>query len=448
MNQLIKINKILGHPSNTKNIVSILESVLESADPFTIAKKSIIRNGQVLKIKNVYGKSFFFDLSLYKKVILFGIGKACAPIAKFIESILSDKITLGYLIVKYGYKTNLKNIDIKEAAHPVPDDNGINATNNILSVLKDADKDTLIIFIVTGGGSSLFVSPENGIDLDDLINFNEILLKSGLSIYEMNILRTSISKVKGGGLAEFAYPATVVSLILSDVPGNNLQSIASGPTVSTTIDYSKCVKLLNNKQLYDKIPRSIKRFYSIKLNKKRVTNTSNALNILIGSNKLCLENARKKSKSLGYFTHIITDSLSGPIDDCVKKFFKLTRACIKFNKPFCLLSGGETEVNVKKGGKGGRNQHFALLFAKKIMNIDTNKRITFASLGTDGGDGKCEVAGAVIEKVSLMKVVKKQEIDNYLERFDSYGFFKRYGGHIITGPTNTNFMDIQVLLIE
>ncbi|MCD6116885.1 DUF4147 domain-containing protein [bacterium] len=448
MKQLIRISKVAENPSNVNNIVSILNSALDSADPFDLSGKSIDIRGKKLEIRDVYGKLSSFDLSKFNKIILIGIGKACAPIAKHLELILTNKISTGLLIVKYGYKTNLKCIEIKEAGHPIPDNNGLHATNIVTNLLKNASKDTLILFIVTGGGSSLFVSPENGIDFNDLQTFSNILLKSGLSIQEMNILRTSVSKIKGGRLSEIAYPATVVSLIVSDVPGNNLESIASGPTISTNIEYSDCINLLKYKKIYEIIPSSIKNFYLNNKNKIRKTRTLNSYNILLGSNRICLENAGNAAVKLGYFTHILTDSLSGPIEHCVDKFTDILKQSQRYHKPFCILSGGETEVAVKKGGKGGRNQHFALLFARETYNIDINNKITFASLGTDGGDGKCDVAGAVIDREKLKKTVEKKEIEKYLERFDSYGFFKKYGGHIITGPTNTNFMDIQALLID
>jgi glycerate-2-kinase len=337
----------------------------------------------------------------------------------------------------------------------VPDENGIKGTEIIMSIAKKAEKNDLLICLISGGGSALLTDIPEGCSLDDLKDLNNILLKSGAAIFEMNCIRKHVSKVKGGLLAKTAYPSRVLSLILSDVIGDPLDVIASGPTVHDPSTYADAISIINKYNIKNEIPIQIYQLLEDGVNNKRqetLKESDEALeltsNLIIGTNKLALKIAKQKAALFGYETKIITDKLEGNIMDVAKYIMDSIKNTKKENihEKTCLLFAGETTIKVEGEGLGGRNQHLALLISKLLKD---EPGITFLSAGTDGTDGPTDAAGAVVDSFTSQTASNLQlNMNQYIYNCDSYHFFQEVGGLVKTGPTQTNVMDLMVVLIS
>jgi glycerate 2-kinase len=340
----------------------------------------------------------------------------------------------------------------------VPDENGLKGTEEIIRLLKNSKENTLAVCLISGGGSALLVAPYEGITLKEKQKITQQLLKAGADIYELNTVRKHISKVKGGRLAEIAYPARILSLILSDVIGDRLDVIASGPTSSDRTTYKDALMVLKKYRLIESSPRSVVGILNRGINslipeipKKGNIIFKHVENMVIGSNKILLDAAKEKAEKLGFDVEIISSELSGEAKDVGKWLAQksMTMKCSKdkkIKKSTCLISGGETTVTVKGKGVGGRNMELALSFAIEINGIDG---ITLLSAGTDGTDGPTDAAGACVDgqTVSKAKAIGIYP-EAYLRNNDSYNFFKKTNELFNTGPTGTNVMDIQIVRIE
>jgi glycerate 2-kinase len=398
--------------------------------------------------------SFFF--SEIENIYVIGAGKASALMGAEVEKILGNRITEGHIIVKYGYSCKLKYIRVTEAGHPVPDSHGFKATEDILKISAKAKNNDLIICLLSGGGSALLTDFPEGASPEEMIIVNDQLVNSGASISEINAVRKHMSLVKGGQLARTIFPATLVSLILSDVPSDPLDVIASGPTTPDPTTFNQALDVLENYNKISSVPGNILKYLKEGANGNRAETPKpgdmvfeKTHNILIGTNSLALEAAKLKALEFNINAVIIDNRLQGDVFTVAEY---LVETSIKFKedktevKPVCLLFGGETTVKMTGNGLGGRNQHLALLCATLLHN---NPGITILSAGTDGSDGPTNAAGAVVDSKTLHDAFSKN-IDpaKYLAQFDSFHFFKKAGGHIITGPTMTNVMDIIVVIVE
>jgi glycerate-2-kinase len=453
----------MNQNNNRKLAAEIFYSGFKAVDPYDSVK------GHTDKIRSLYRSGNF------SRLIIIAIGKAAYPMANALKDDLIDIIDAGIVITKYGHcnkseKSEVSGKDvwqctltkskmkIFEAGHPLPDDNGVKGTEEIIKLLRDADEHTLVVCLISGGGSALLVSPDNGITLNEKQEITQLLLKAGADINDLNCVRKHISKVKGGRLAELAYPAKVISLILSDVIGDRLDVIASGPTSPDSTTYDAALIVLKKYGLTDKVPQSIIDVLN-KGSDGLIPDTpkeGNVIfrridNIIIGSNRIALDAAKQKAEELGSHAEIISAELTGEAKDAAKWLVK--RAMEIRNRrserpfaPTCLISGGETTVTVKGNGLGGRNTELALAFAMEIEGIDG---ITLLSAGTDGTDGPTDAAGAFAEGGTVKKA-KAAGIDpvEYLNRNDSYNFFKKIDGLLMTGPTGTNVMDLQIILLR
>ncbi len=462
----LRYNLDVEHISNTELLIEIFYAGLKAVDPYDAVKL------YTDKLLSIYQKGNF------KRLILIGFGKASCPMAKAIEDELGDLIVTGIVITKYGHRiraaeqqssraaenfgTNISSfknycstaLKIFEAGHPVPDENGLKATEEVIKLLKDAGEDTLVVCLISGGGSALLVSPYVGISLKEKQEITELLLKAGADIYELNTVRKHISKVKGGRLAEIAYPAKIISLILSDVIGDRLDVIASGPTSPDMTTYSDALKVLEKYQLVDQAPKNIINHLK-KGSEGLIPETpknnnplfKNVENIIIGSNRKALEAAKQKAEELGLKAEIITSELTGEARDAGRWLARkaLNLLSEKCNERICIISGGETTVTVKGNGIGGRNMELALAFAMEIEGLEG---ISLLSAGTDGTDGPTDAAGAIVdgETIKKAKAISMNPLE-YLNNNDSYNFFKKIDGLFITGPTGTNVMDIQIVVI-
>jgi glycerate 2-kinase len=397
----------------------------------------------------------------YERLLLASFGKAAYRMTKAVTDSLPGLVTEGIVITKYGHSEEAslsRDVDIYEAGHPVPDGNGFAATKRAVDMLARADRETLVLCLISGGGSALLVAPCEGITLDEKQQITERLLRVGANIDELNRVRKHISGVKGGKLAEIAYPAKVVSLILSDVIGDSLDVIASGPTSPDSSTYVDALNVVEKYGLTERI--SVNALALLQDGAAgKVPETpkmgdplfEGVENIIVGSNRTATEAATKKARELGFDVTILSSELQGEAREAGQWLAEKaisTRYGLRVagSGRACVISGGETTVTVKGSGKGGRNTELALAFA---MAIEGMEGITLLSAGTDGTDGPTDAAGAIVDG-NTVNAAKARGFDPqaYLQNNDSYTFFEGMGGLFITGPTGTNVMDLQIILVE
>jgi glycerate-2-kinase len=419
--------------------------------PDRLINKSISVDDDLLAIGQHH-----FNLKAFENIYIIGAGKASALMGAEVERILAGRITDGHIVVKYGHSCRLKKIKVTEAGHPVPDSNSFAATRSILEIAAIAGNKDLVICLLSGGGSALLSDCPAGISQEEMAGFNSLMVNSGASIGEINTLRKHLSGVKGGQLARAVYPATLVSLILSDVIGDPLDVIASGPTVADPTTFSQALEILRKYSLENSVlPGIISHLTAGEQGLITETPKSKdpvfyrAFNLLVGNNKLALEAAVERASELNINALIMDDRLEGEVN-FVSEY--IVEAALKYKhdnkiaKPVCLLFGGEPTVRVTGKGEGGRNQHLALCCSTLLKN---QKGITILSAGTDGNDGPTPAAGAVVDCDTCNNAMAQNiSPDEYLAEFDSFNFFRKAGGHIITGPTMTNVMDIIVVIIS
>ncbi|MFQ5862974.1 MAG: glycerate kinase [Candidatus Brocadiales bacterium] len=430
----------------------IFNHALKAVDPFKLIKEKIKLEGQTLKVAERR-----YNLRETRHVFLIAVGKASALMAKALEGILGDRLSGGIVIVKYGHGLSLKRSKVIEAAHPVPDKKGLEAASYVFKLASGAGKRDLVFCLLSGGGSALLCRPPEGIMLGDIRSLTKQLLASGADIKEINIVRKHLSLVHGGRLAKAIYPAFTVNLILSDVVGNQLNMVASGPTLPDESTFEDAINILNKYKLTNKVPRSILRYLKMGMMGKvsegpRKSNPcfKHCQTVLLGSNALALEAAERRARALGFNGIILSSSITGEAREVARVLVSMAKEVLENGRPVprpaCLLAGGETTVTLKGRGMGGRNQEFALAAA---LELEGCSNIVVLSGGTDGTDGPTDVAGAVIDTNTYRRAKKGLRLDaaDYLHRNDSYRFFQRAGGHIVTGPTQTNVMDIMMALV-
>jgi glycerate 2-kinase len=423
----------------------IFRSAVEAANPY---------RGVLLQCEGIRSR---YIAGCYSRLLVIGFGKASPAMAQAMEESLGDIIDSGAVITKYGHAlfAKLKKIRLYEAGHPMPDENGVEATKRVMDLVAAADEKTLVVTLVSGGGSALLVSPFPPVSLAEKQMTTDLLLKAGADIGELNTVRKHLSRVKGGRLAEIAYPATIISLILSDVIGDRLDIIASGPTAPDPTTFSDALSVLAKYGLVKKAPESVAELLVMgqtgmapETPKPGKAVFAKVSNVIIGGNLMALEAARKKAEVLGFRSEILSAEISGEARDVGRWLAHKALAAKQIHgkeTPLCFISGGETTVTVRGKGKGGRNMELALSFA---MEIDGASGITFLSAGTDGTDGPTDAAGAVVDG-STAGAARTLGADppQFLDENDSYSFFKSIGGLLVTGPTGTNVMDVQVTLI-
>jgi glycerate 2-kinase len=399
-----------------------------------------------------------YQLSLenINNIYVIGAGKASAAMGHYVESILGDRISGGHIVVKYGYSCKLKRIDVTEAGHPVPDSNGFRASDQIVKISSKASDKDLVICLISGGGSALLADLPQGLLPEDLFIMNNVLIRCGASIHEINAVRKHLSLIKGGQLARLVRPAQLVTLIISDVTGDEVDVIASGPTVPDPSTFSDAFNIILKYNLESDITQGVLNYLKDGISgiHDETPKPDNPLfygtiNLITGTNMTALQEAKKSAIGLGFNTYIIDSEITGDVKSISELIFDTINAYrnnVEIKKPVCLLFGGETTVKVTGNGLGGRNQHLALVSAIKLAGIEN---VTLLAAGTDGTDGPTDAAGAVIDAQTLREAsLYKIDPANYLYHFDSYNFFKKTGGHIITGPTFTNVMDLIIVLIE
>ncbi len=435
----------------------IYMAAIAAVDPGEAVRRHLVREGDILQVKMQDGKTVSYHLSGYKKIIVVGGGKATAPMAAAVEDILGDRISKGSIVVKYGYTRKLSKIKVMEASHPVPDQNGVDGAARIRAMLEGSGEDTLVISLISGGGSALLALPAGDIRLEEKQVVTDLLLKSGASIHEMNAVRKHISGVKGGNLARAACPATILNLMISDVVGDNMDVIASGPFVPDRSTYDAAIEIIKKYSLTGKIPAAVKQHLESGANgdtgetpKEGDTYFERVVNVIAASNIIALRSAAEEADKLGYNTVILSSMIEGDTaltSDWHAAILKETRQSSNpLAPPACIISGGETTVKVTGDGLGGRNMEFALQMGARIQGMEN---VLVASIGTDGTDGPTDAAGALADGHTFRRA---NDISitpgEYLERNDSYHFFEALEDLVKTGPTNTNVMDVRIMLAK
>jgi len=398
-----------------------------------------------------------YNLDKLNNIFIIGAGKAGAPMASAIEDILGERITEGIVNVKYGHVAALKHVKLVEAGHPVPDKNGQAGASAILNLATRAKKDDLVICLVSGGGSALLPLPVSGLVLKDKQNTIKKLISCGATIHEINAIRKHTSLLKGGGLAKAVFPANLVTLILSDVVGDDLDVIASGPTVCDSSTFDDCLGIIAKYGIENKLPAKVVKHLNDGA-KGKTPETPKAgdnvfertTNFVVGSNIEAVKSAKQKAESLKYNTLVLSSMIEGNTKDAANFHCAIVKEIVKtgipVSRPACVISGGETTVKVTGKGLGGRNQEFALVAAIGIAELEN---VAVLSGGTDGTDGPTDAAGAFADSETLKRAYALGiDPHKYLSENDSYNFFKKLGDLFITGPTNTNVMDIRIILVK
>jgi glycerate 2-kinase len=398
-----------------------------------------------------------FDLEAFKRVFVVGTGKASAAMAQGVEDLLGDRVTKGLVTTKYGHALPLSRIEVIEAGHPIPDRKGMVGAERIRNLLKGSGPDDLVIFLLSGGGSALLPYPVDGIRLEEKQEVTQLLLDCGAEIQEINSVRKHISQIKGGWMARWAHPSTVVCFVLSDVVGDSLDVIASGPTVPDSSTFEDAWNVLEKYDLLEEVAPSIRVHLSLGREQK-VKETpkpgdvafERVRNILIGSNLYALREAAREASSLGFNTLVLSSSIVGETREAARFHAALAREILSSGhpvpKPACILSGGETTVTIRGRGRGGRNQEFALAAGLEIADLD---QVFLLSGGTDGTDGPTDAAGAMVDHTTIRRAAAMGlHPTTHLKNNDAYPFFEKLGDLLITGPTYTNVMDVRILLVD
>ena len=434
-----------------KAALEIFGAAVQAVDPAAAIHRHMKREGARLTIGGEV-----LDLAAVRQIVVIGLGKAGASMAVAVEEILGERIQRGVVVTKYGHVQPMKTIRLHEAGHPVPDEAGIAGAQAILDCVKGLGPEDLLLVLISGGGSALTPAPVGGISLAEKQALTKALLACGADIREMNILRKHISRIKGGQLARAAQPAQVRTLILSDIVGDPLDAIASGPTVPDPTTYADALGILDKYRIRQEIPAEIRTHLEAGAAGK-ISETpkptdplfARVKSLMVASNIQALEAAKAEAQRLGLRAMILSSFVEGETRDVARMHAALAlevRASGNpVTPPVCFITGGETTVTLKGKGKGGRNQEFALAAALDIAGL---RDVVVLSAGTDGTDGPTDAAGAIADGDTLERAVAAGlKPRAALDGNDAYPFFERLSDLIITGPTRTNVMDVRLVLV-
>jgi hydroxypyruvate reductase len=431
-----------------RQALRIFQAALKAAAP----DQAVLRHVRIDHNVLIAGAARY-RLNAFGHIYVIGAGKASAQMARAVERLLGARIGGGEINVKDGHAAPLRRIRINECGHPVPDQRGVAGARRIAQIASQAGPDDLIICLISGGASALLPLPAPPITLAKKQETTRLLLACGASIHEINCVRKHISRIKGGQLARLAYPATLLTLILSDVIGDDLDVIGSGPTVADRSTFADARAIFEKYRITNKLPPAVRERIDCsdgetpKPGDKIFEKTRN---VIVGSNALAVNAAADEARRLGFHTLVLSTLLEGEarevarVHAAVAKEIRATGRPIK--APACVISGGETTVTVHGKGLGGRNQEFALAAALDIAGLSD---VVILSGGTDGTDGPTDAAGAIVDGTTLARAeTLGLSAARFLANNDSYRFFEATNDLIRTGPTGTNVADIQVLLVR
>ena len=435
-----------------ENAAAIFLAAVQAVDPEACVRRTLRLSGADLLVgQEVY------PLAAIGKIFLIGVGKASAAMAHAVEGLLGDRLSDGVVVTKYGHGMPLKHCRLYEGGHPVPDANGMRGTAALLKLVSEATTNDLILCLISGGGSALCPAPAEGITLGDKQATTRLLLESGATIHEINSIRKHLSRIKGGRLPLTVNGARMVSLILSDVIGDDLDVIASGITAADPSTFGDCLSILNGYQLLQKIPPAVRQHLTTGA-EGLIDDTpkpgnpvfSRVRNHIIGSITEALAAAASKAQSLGFTPLTLTTSLQGEAREAARVLSSIAletrNSGHPVQPPACLLAGGETTVTLRGQGFGGRNMELALAGA---LALAKTQGILLLSAGTDGTDGPTDAAGAFADGTTAARADSLAiSPARYLANNDSYRFFQLLGDLFITGPTRTNVMDLVIFLVR
>lgn len=445
--------------SSRQNALRIFQAGVAAADPYKAVQRCLVVSGHQIEIL-LNDESLQNRTGNWSKVHLIAFGKAACAMAKAAQDIipphlLADK---GIAVTNYENVTAIDNVDVIGASHPLPDEAGFKAAQLIAERAGIAQKGELVLVLVSGGGSALIPYPVDSITLQEKIATTELLLSCGATINQINCVRKHLSKLKGGGLARLAAPADCHALILSDVLGDDLSAIASGPTVPDATTYSEAIEVFKSKAIWNQIPAAVQHHLEQgrqgqfpETPKPEDDIFKNTSHTLIGSNAISINAALKTARQSGYETQTYSNHLCGEAREAAEQLVFNVKQLLDngINKPLALLAGGETTVTLKGRGKGGRNQEMALAFALAAQQHGLNGNWTFLSGGTDGIDGPTDAAGGLVDRGTIQRIMNAGlNPAELLNNNDSYNALKSSQDLLITGATGTNVADLQVLLLH
>jgi len=429
----------------------IFAAAVQAVDPGEAVRRHLHREGTRLRVGGEV-----LDLAAVGQIVVVGCGKAAAPMAAAVEAVLGERLARGVVVTKYGHLHSTRIIRVQEAGHPVPDAAGLEGAEAVLGEVHGLGPQDLVLFLISGGGSALSPAPVAGITLEEKRALTKALLACGADIREMNTIRKHISRIKGGQLARAAQPARVMALILSDIVGDPLDAIASGPTVPDPTTYQDALGILDKYRIRGEIPASVRGRLEVgargelpETPKPDDPLFAQVTNVIVGSNIQALEAARAEAARLGLTPMILSSSIEGETRDVARVHAAIAREIRSTGNPLpppaCVISGGETTVTLRGSGKGGRSQEFALAAALDIAGL---ARVMILAGGTDGTDGPTDAAGAIADGETCARAAALGlDPKAALHANDSYHFFQSLGDLLITGPTNTNVMDVRLVMV-
>ncbi|MBL8293062.1 MAG: glycerate kinase [Bryobacterales bacterium] len=434
-----------------KDAATMFRAALKAADPIEAVRKHLHKDGDWL----VAGRKKY-RLSAFGDVYVLGAGKASVAMAQAVERILGARVRFGFVNTKYGHGGKLKRVKVKEAGHPVPDENGVAGARELVGLARQARAGDLVIFVVSGGASALTPLPAPPITLGEKQRVTQDLLACGANIHEMNTVRKHISLFKGGQLAREAAPATLITLMLSDVIGDSMDVIGSGPTVPDESTFGRAWEILSGYGIVDKLPESVRERLQAGV-RGEIAETpkpgdeafAKTQNLVVGSNRLAVDAAARKARELGYKPLVLSTFLEGETRDVARVHAGIAKEILASGRPVgrpaCVISGGETTVTLRGSGLGGRNQEFAAAAALYLDGVDG---VVVLSGGTDGTDGPTDAAGAIADGRTVARLrAKNLSAAAMLADNDSYHMFEALSDLIKTGPTGTNVMDVRLVLV-
>jgi glycerate 2-kinase len=455
------------------DLKEIYAAGVREVSPLKLIRRNVSLADSILTVLEA-GQEVRLDLGSFRRIWVLGAGKASAPMAAALEEVMGERIERGLVVVKHGHTdtgeaSTPRRIEILQAGHPVPDADGLEAARRIEALARDAREDTLVIGLLSGGGSALLPAPceflsegrKKCLRLEDLQETTTALLSCGATIQEINCIRKHLSRLKGGRLARLLYPARSFNLILSDVVGDRLDTIASGLTVADPTTYADALGIVRRYGIERHLPHDVLELLALgaegaleETPKPGSKAFARVQNVLLGTNYTGLVAAAQRSAELGYRPVVLSSRVVGEAREVARVLaavaLEQAQREVLGGNPVCLLAGGETTVTIHGDGLGGRNQELALAFLQELADAGAaGERVWFLSASTDGNDGPTDAAGAYAS-LELLRRARTRGLDPaaHLHRNDSYRFFAALGGLLITGPTNTNVCDFMLTLVE
>ncbi len=399
-------------------------------------------------------------LDRVERVGIVAIGKAAPAMAEAVPSAIKDKMSFGLIITKEGYSRPVEGFEVREAGHPVPDRNSIRATDEVVEHVSELSDEDLLLVLISGGASALLTSPVKEVGLNDTIELTKIMLHSGLDIQKMNIVRSHLDRVKGGRLALAAAPASVLTLALSDVVGDKLPAIGGGPTVADPSRYKDAITALKKVNIWDQTPESVREYLEAG-NRGEIPESpkpgdprlSRAFAAVVGGPKTLLRAAARAARTMGLRVRCATKPIEGPVESLVENYMARAGSMVRSGTGReVFVAVGEPTVSIDAAsipggmGKGGRNQHLALLMARAMAG---DEHMAFLAAATDGTDGPTEAAGGVVDGHSVGQIKEGGvDVDASIRRYDSFNALGKVNARLDTGPTDTNVTDLHLLAVE